>query len=342
MTDISVIICSFNRCQSLEKALDSIAKSVLAESTIWEVLIVDNNSVDRTRHVAAAFCSRFPNRFRYIFESQPGKSFALNTGIRESQGGILVFTDDDVTVEPTWLQRLADALSEPNWAGAGGPVVLQWSCPRPRWLPLDIALGPLASFDQGSIAGELSEPPIGANMAYRRTMFTKYGGFRTDLGPSPFGETPRPNEDTEFGRRLIAAGERLFYEPLAVVFHSVPESRLQKTYFLAWWFDKGRADIREIGVPSTKWVVRGIPLYLLRRFVLWTLRWITAVVPSRRFSSRLKLQYVTGTIAECRRRAGKAPRLGQNFTPSKFESSRLLSAAATSSATTPNTPVKPR
>jgi glycosyltransferase involved in cell wall biosynthesis len=337
MTDISVILCTFNRCQTLAKALDSIAQSVLPESTVWEVLILDNNSEDQTREVAAAFCSRFPNRFRYIFESKPGKSFALNTGIRESRGGILAFLDDDVTVEPTWLQRLTAVLSKPDWAGAGGPVVPQWSCPRPRWLPLDGESGPLASFNKGSIAGELSEPPIGTNMAYRRTMFTKYGGFRTDLGPSPFAETPRPNEDTEFGRRLIAAGERLFYEPSAVVFHSVTESRLQKTYFLAWWFDKGRADIREYGVPSSaRWVISGIPLLKFRSFVHWALRWITSVVPSRRFSARLKLQYVAGCIAEYRLRAGAEPLQGQNLKPSKFEPSRPPIAAESSSTTTQN------
>jgi hypothetical protein len=81
-------------------------------------------------------------------------------------------------------------------------------------------------------------------MAFRRAMFKKYGLFRTDLGSSPNRNTPRPNEYTEFVLRLLAGGERLYYEPKAVVFHPVPAHRLQKEYFLDWWFDKGRADLR--------------------------------------------------------------------------------------------------
>lgn len=53
--------------------------------------------------------------------------------------------------------------------------------------------------------------------------------FRTDLGPCPEREIPCPNEDTEFGRQLMAVGERLRYEPSAVVYHRVPEKRSEET-----------------------------------------------------------------------------------------------------------------
>ena len=72
--------------------------------------------------------------------------------------------------------------------------------------------------------------------------------FRTDLGPRPRSEIR--NEDTEFGSRLLAGGERLWYELSAVVYHSVPEHRVQKKYLLAWWFDKARVDIREHGIAK--------------------------------------------------------------------------------------------
>ena len=114
----------------------------------------------------------------------------------------------------------------------------------------------LAGFDLGDKAGELHEAPYGTNMAFHKRMFEKYGLFRTDLGPSPNREIPRPNEDTEFGRRLIAAGERLYYEPSAVVHHPVPQERLTKRIFLAWWFDYGRARTREKGKGAPVW---GIP-----------------------------------------------------------------------------------
>jgi GT2 family glycosyltransferase len=139
-------------------------------------------------------------------------------------------------------------------------------------------------------------------MAFQKRLFDKYGDFRTDLGPRP-GSQIR-SEDTEFGDRLLAAGELLFYEPSAIVYHSVPQDRVQKKYFLAWWFDKARADIRASGIPAdTKWFVAGIPLYLFRRLAAWTLRWLVATRPAERFSCKLKLWGVAGTILECFRQS---------------------------------------
>ena len=133
--NITVILCTFNRCQSLVKALSSVALSRLPESVTWEVLVVDNNSCDQTREVVEDFCARYPGRFRYLFESEPGKSHALNRGIAEARGDVLAFMDDDVMVDPMWLQMLTAALLKGMWAGCGGRILAEWNCPRPRWLP---------------------------------------------------------------------------------------------------------------------------------------------------------------------------------------------------------------
>jgi glycosyltransferase involved in cell wall biosynthesis len=298
MMDVTVVVCTYNRCQSLAKTLDAIANSSLPPSTTWEVLVVDNNSTDQTAEVVQDLCRRHPGRVRYLFEARQGKSHALNSGVRYSQGDILVFADDDETVDLTWLQRLTVPLRDPAWSGVGGPVILQWSCPRPSWLRMDMA-APLVGFHPDRQAGGLGESLFGGNMAFRRTMFEKYGMFRTDLGPSPSREMPRQNEDTEFTRRLLVAGERLYYEPLAVVFHPVPPSRLQKAYFLDWWYDKGRADIRMLGIPPDVTLsVAGVPLRFVRRLVHWAVRWAVALEPSERFSNRLKVQWLLGSIFE--------------------------------------------
>ena len=147
-------------------------------------LVVDNNSSDATAGVVKDFSSRFPGRFLYLREPQPGKSYALNSGIREASGDILAFMDDDVVVEPTWLERLTNAFREREWKGAGGRILPQWSCTPPHWLPLEgrYSLAPLALFDLGSTAAELHEAPFGTNMAFRKEMFSKHGFFRTDSG----------------------------------------------------------------------------------------------------------------------------------------------------------------
>jgi glycosyltransferase involved in cell wall biosynthesis len=310
--NITVILCTYNRCQSLVKALDSVALSRLPESVGWEVLVVDNNSNDQTREVVKDFCRKHPGRFRYMYEPQSGKSYALNSGIRATTGDVLAFMDDDVIVEPDWLHFLTARLQNGQWAGAGGRILPEWNCPPPRWVPLEMpnALAALALFDLGLEPGPLAEPPFGTNMAFRRAMIEKYGGFRLDLGPRPGSEIRA--EDTEFGSRLLRAGEQLWYEPSAVVHHPVPPQRLQQQYFLRWWFDKGRTNVREFGTPNdTKWMVASVPLSRFCRFVSWTLRWMVAFEPSRRFSCKIKVWTLAGEIVESHRES----RSGRSETP---------------------------
>jgi glycosyltransferase involved in cell wall biosynthesis len=299
---IVVIVCTYNRCQSLGKALESVAVSIVDAWIKWNVLVVDNNSSDQTQSVVQDYCRRFPERFQYHFESRQGKSFALNAGIQRAKADILAFVDDDVQVDAYWLNNLAGVFVNSNWSGVGGRILPEAGFVPPAWMDTrtPYALAPLAIFDRGLKAEELNESPYGTNMAFRREVFSTHGGFRTDLGPLP-GSDIRHNEDSEFGSRLLLAGERLWYEPSAVVYHAVPADRREKAYFLAWWYDKARADIRQDGIPIGLISIAGVPLLLIRRMGLWCLRWILEVQPARRFSSKLTVWRIAAMIRECRR-----------------------------------------
>jgi glucosyl-dolichyl phosphate glucuronosyltransferase len=305
--NITLILCTYNRCQSLATALESVADSQLPDSVSWEVLVVDNNSKDETRNVVENLSQRHPGRFRYLFETQQGKSNALNAGIREARGEILAFMDDDVIADAQWLQNLTAVFLNADVAGAGGRVLPERNFAPPVWLSLKgrYALAPLAIFDLGPEPGELTEAPFGTNMAYRREVFERLGGFRTDLGPRPGSEAR--GEDTDFGDRALASGQRLWYEPSAIVYHSLPAHRLKKEYFLAWWHDKAQTDLRTVGLPrEASLQIAGVPLHLFRRLTNWTLQWITAVSPARRFSCKLKVWMIRGEIAECHRLSRRA------------------------------------
>lgn len=326
--NIAVIVCTYNRCGVLAAALNSISLSRMPETVTWEILVIDNNSTDRTRQVVAVLSGHYPGRIRYVFEPKQGKSHALNRAIREATAEILVFTDDDVTVHPDWLRNLTAKLADPEWMGAGGRVLPIWGCTPPKWLALDwqYSLAPLAHFDLGSDPHELTASPIGANMAIRSSIFGKYGGFRTDLGPSSISDyrqwsrsgPPRTNEDTEFGERILAAGEKLWYAPSAIVYHAVDRNRLKKKYFLAWWFDKGRGDARQYGIrPNTRFFVFGVPLYLIRNLLVWAIRWAFEFRPKRRFQHKLFAWYRLGGISE-RYWCGSYPLAENDVTFDKF------------------------
>jgi glycosyltransferase involved in cell wall biosynthesis len=306
--DITVILCTYNRCEDLAVALQSIAISQVASSITWEVLVVDNNSTDQTRNVVEGFCRRYPGHFRYLFEPKQGLSYARNAGIANARGEVLAFTDDDVKVEPTWLQNLtAKLLQDGEWAGAGGRTLPAEKFAPPPWLPSDVenwAGIVFAYFDLGNDAGECHRAPYGANMSFRRDAFRKYGGFRTDLGRNPGDKIG--NEDTEFGRRLMAAGERLWYEPLAIVYHPVPHGRITQEYFFSWWFDYGRAMIRE---RADRPDVRGISrdyLSLLRvaaGIPALGLRWMFAIKLQQRFRYKCWVWHAAGQMVELYRRS---------------------------------------
>jgi glycosyltransferase involved in cell wall biosynthesis len=301
---ISVIVCTYNRAETLRKALESVAAQTLPDSLDWEVVVVDNNSRDHTPEVVQGFCGRFPRQFRYVFEPNQGLNYARNSGVREARGDVLAFVDDDVTVESGWLDNLTAPLHNGEWAGSGGMTLPAGAFTLPRWLapvgPYNMLGVVCAYFNLGDKACELEEPPYGTNMAFRKSMFEKYGGFRNDLDRC--GGDTMSIGDTEFGRRLLKAGERLRYEPSAVVRHPVPEVRVTKEYFLAWWFDYGRGIVREWG---RKPAVLGIPRPYFNILKLGTIviakkigRWALSLNPQRRFYNKCRVWLTAGQIKE--------------------------------------------
>jgi glycosyltransferase involved in cell wall biosynthesis len=294
--DITVLICTHNRCELLRQALGSIAASQLPPGVEWEIVVVDNNSSDGTNRVVAEANEAHPGRFRYLLEPVQGKSVALNAGIREARGGIIAFTDDDVTVAPDWLARLTANLDGGEWAGAGGRVLPVWRSPKPKWLP-DFGGwdGVSVQFDPGGPAGELKIPPIGANMAYRKEVFAACGGFSPGLGPIA-GRLSFAVEDTEFGSRVVASGRRLRYEPEAVVYHPVAPHRARRAFVLKWFFAKGRSDA-QLNHPHDKPCLAGVPLRLFGRIFACAVRCLPSASSKRRMRWAAFTASVAGAIA---------------------------------------------
>jgi glucosyl-dolichyl phosphate glucuronosyltransferase len=298
---VSVIVCTYNRADLLLKALESLAGLTPPPSTDWEILVVDNNSDDATKRVCELFSSRYPGTFRYIFERRQGKSFALNTGVAESQSELLAFTDDDITAHPQWLVELIAAFERFNCAGIGGKIVPVWNIPKPYWLEMEgphRLMNAVVSFDLGEAPCAITTSALGANFAFRREVFEKYGGFRTDLGPTAGSEIR--GEDSELCRRLLKAGERLVYSPTAVIYHPVEQKRTQKRYFQEWYFHRGRASVRESGTPVNAIRYFGVPRYLYVALGRHLLKWILCPNLKLRFYHKLHTYEIWGQVLESR------------------------------------------
>ena len=74
----SIVIATYNRAADLRQTLQSLAR--LRPDGPWEVIVVDNNSPDATRQAVEEAARSFPVDLRYVFESEQGRSPALNTG----------------------------------------------------------------------------------------------------------------------------------------------------------------------------------------------------------------------------------------------------------------------
>ena len=309
----TVLICSYNRAALLRETLDSLRG--IRSARRWDVIVVDNNSSDDTRQVVTEMASLFPVPLEYVFEGRQGKSYALNTGIERARGEVLVFTDDDVRVVPRWLDEACAALDiDPGIDYTGGPVRPLWDATPPAWLDQTRSdlWGTLAILDYGDapfIFEARWRVPVGANMAVRRTLFERLGGFHPSLGRR--GRSLLGQEQAEFFARGRAAGVRGIYVPQMEVFHHVPASRLTKRYFRRWWFWKGvsraRVDLlhqrTELGLDLKEVpYIAGVPRFiwgLLPRSVLHWVRSSLSGDARAAIRHQMHCAYVLGYVRAC-------------------------------------------
>jgi glycosyltransferase involved in cell wall biosynthesis len=291
--DATILICTYNRASLLAPTLESLAVLRCAPDLRWEVLVVDNNSTDETRAVVEERQPGFPVPLKYLFEGRQGKSIALNTGLQQSAGEVIAFTDDDVRVPPGWLEAAVRPLLKQSTLGyTGGPVQPMWEREPPAWLhPTGNLGGTIAVKDHGPasfIFEEQRKTPLGVNMAVRRDLMEQIGGFRPDLGRH--GKSLLGQEQAEFFYRSRAAGARGLYVPEMVLEHFVPASRLTHNYFRRWWYWKGISQARlhrihdrtELGLDlSTVRRIFRVPAYVVRATVTDAVRALAALLTGR-------------------------------------------------------------
>jgi glycosyltransferase involved in cell wall biosynthesis len=309
---ISVVIATRDRAHLLEGTLDALCAQRSPGCAV-EIVVVDNGSVDDTPRVVEAAARRSAAEVVYLTENKPGKSHALNTGVARARGDLLAFTDDDVLPSPGWLEAYAAAFWETGADYAAGRILPLWEAPPPRWLTPAL-YGVLAIPDGGSKRLTLSGiadhvMPIGANMAIRRHVLDKIGGWNPQLGK--LKDTLRTGEDHEFALRLLAEGFAGVYEPDASVRHRVPGDRLHLGYFARWCYGNGQIEAGlEQHYPSTPHYLFGVPRYLWRRLgtdLASTAIGMATVNPGRATSAAMRLAWFAGYLRGCwNRPAGEA------------------------------------
>jgi glycosyltransferase involved in cell wall biosynthesis len=230
----SVLICTRNRAVSLRETLKAMAQVQIPSGGSCELIVIDNGSTDATAQVAREW---HPRNFatRIMGEPTQGQTYARNAGIREAQGEIVVFTDDDVIPQPDWLVNLLEPYGDPAVSGVQGRAHLQFDAPPPPWLEL-VHRGFLAQVDHGDRRiFPFLKSLTGVNMSFRRKIVAHIGEYNTLLGPGRSGFW----DDTEFSVRMTRAGYLLCYQPTALVHHQISTARLTPASFRKAAFQNG-------------------------------------------------------------------------------------------------------
>ncbi len=305
--DISVVICTRNRCESLKEALESLLRQEHAGQCVYEIIVVDNTSTDRTKETVETFIPKFNGRLRYVFEPSPGLSFARNKGINEARGTIVAFTDDDCIVYPLWIHAIHTCARETGFDALGGKIVPVYPPETPWWIKAnaDLLCGPIVFHNYGEGIKPYQKPMIemvGANMSFRRAIFNSCGLFRTDLGAGQ----GTMGEDTEMFQRIAQKTEKIYYCGNVVVRHPVDLRRLTLRSIARWNISLARYRfiVDEKGkVAEGLASCFGVPCYLIRQIVVTGLSLLAKISDRREFlKAWIKLSLKLGTIYEIRKR----------------------------------------
>lgn len=271
---ISVVVPVRNGASALPALLDALAAQL--DAPAFEVIVVDNGSSDATRAVA----SRHPAVTTVVVEGRPGSYRARNTGLAAARGALVAFTDADCVPAVDWLAHGVAALDES--ALVGGAISQARSEDPSAWEIYDRA----TYLDQREMV-ENQDFAATANLFVRREVFDAVGRFDDRLASSG---------DYEFGRRAVAAGFHLSFDPAAMVVHR-PRATAREIWRLHRRLGAGWAMLAALGKRPPVW----------RDRAMWIpLGWVAHAVSLAGDPLRRRRLLVVHSVATAARWAGRA------------------------------------
>ena len=305
MNSLTVLICTHNRAELLERALKSLNNATRPHNAEVRVLVVANACTDATPDYLDRYQEQVADKgwlpLTWIAEPSPGKSRALNRAIPEIVTEIVAFVDDDHRVDENYLVAVCDAVdSYPDATLFCGRILPDWDGSEPGWAhdkgtyriyPLPVPLQ-----DQGEEPKELSREvfiPGGGNLILKCIVFERSGGFSDRLGPQ--GHNLGGGEDTAFVLQALRAGEKLQYVPTIKQFHYVDTSRFRLNYLLRKSFQRSRAAV-ETHQPHSR-----VPLYMWRKLAGYLFHAVFSLNWSKTRFYLVRVAAVMGEISGIRR-----------------------------------------
>jgi GT2 family glycosyltransferase len=205
---VSIIVPTYRR----EKLLCETIGYLLAQDySNRELLIVDQSSNHEPE--TAQYLDSIAGQIRYFHLAQPNLPAARNFGIRQSQGELIVFLDDDMVIGTDLISRLVETFSAPEVWGATGFVLSPGESDPGKYRPYMRFVSDITEFKEGKRIriGDF----IGCLMSFRRQLFDKIGYFDEWIGT----QLMAAGEDFEFCQRAVLRGYGLFLNPRITTLH---------------------------------------------------------------------------------------------------------------------------
>ena len=216
---VSVVIPVYNGEKTLRQCLSSLLKQTYRN---YEIVIVNNNSTDRTKEIIDDFQSR-DKRIKCIFECRKGRGNARNVGLESAKEKIIISTDSDCIFYPDWIENLTEPIRKENEIAVQGgeePVFINfWT--REAQKNTDLFM---QSLSEGKYIVHIDTK----NFAILKKVLLE---FKTKNGI--FNPSVNYADDLEFESRFFMKNHRVRYMPLCKIkhYHYSSFSRLAKSEY---------------------------------------------------------------------------------------------------------------
>jgi glycosyltransferase involved in cell wall biosynthesis len=262
---LSIIICSYNRASYISDALTSLYVQSSGLDN-FEVIIVDNNSIDNTKEVYAQWRQTNTNgQFTFISETKQGASFARNTGAAIAKGEWVCFMDDDAVATTDYVKNIIKHIQDqPFIVGFGGRIIPKYIPGEPKWMSYYVS-SLVGNFDYAptACAFENGKYPLESNMIVKKSVYDQIGGFNVNL-PGVVGTLRIGGEGKELFYKIIALGHTIYYDPSICVHHVVEVKKLTSEYMYRVASGIGRGEkTRTLNISNGAYLMK-ILEYLLK------------------------------------------------------------------------------
>jgi len=245
---ISVIIPTRNRADLLSIALKSVVEQELSD-VAYEVIVVDNGSTDHTAELVTGLAKKW-RALRYLHEPTPGLHAGRHRGLKEANGDILVYADDDMRATPTWLEAIYENFRDRKISMVGGnnhpdfqgqvPGWLEKLWARPAMGGQGIAQLSVLSLPEGR--REINPYFVwGCNFSVRKQVVLDAGGFHPDAMPRELIRF-RGDGETHISKFVLKQGLGCYFDSRVSVHHAVTPERMTFDYFHGQAFKHGVSD----------------------------------------------------------------------------------------------------